>query len=149
MREVLWGVPEAAAEDSVPPGGLGRWRGLGNGASAKPDPSVQGHHRSAAAGDTGTPGNPRRGHLTVGLVPALRCCRRLKAAGPVARETPPEQTPLNPAPAAPALRFRCCWGIPWPPAGQAEGEGKGGVCRNELGRSRLLETNFTNDFCNN
>lgn len=33
--------------------------------------------------------------------------------------------------------------------GAGGGGGRGGVCRNERGRSRLLETNFTNDFCNN
>lgn len=29
------------------------------------------------------------------------------------------------------------------------GGGSGVVCQNERGRSCLLETNFTNDFCNN
>lgn len=33
--------------------------------------------------------------------------------------------------------------------GAGGGGGRGGVCRNERGGSRLLETNFTNDFCNN
>ena len=60
---------------------------------------------------------------------------------------PPAGAP-KPGLAAPTLGFRG-WGIPWAPAGQVEGEKEGGVCWNERGRSRLFETNFTNDFCNN
>lgn len=69
----------------------------------------------------------------------------------VAREIPTPVPPVGapkPRLAAPTLGFRG-WGIPWAPAGWAEGEKEGGVCRNERGRSRLLETNFTNEFCNN
>lgn len=43
----------------------------------------------------------------------------------------------------------CSWGSLEPRQGGHRGGGSGVVCQNERGRSCLLETNFTNDFCNN
>ena len=94
------------------------------------------------------PRRPTRGHLTLGLVPAFRCCRRLSGVGSVNLEGDPPARAPKPGLADPTLGFRG-WGIPWAPAWPAEGEKEAGVCRNERGRSCLLETNFTNDFCNN
>ena len=72
----------------------------------------------AAAGDIELGGAPWGGHLTFGTVPAVPC--RGLSCGP-SREGGPEQAPRNPVLAARTLSIRSL-GIPWAPAGQAEGE---------------------------
>lgn len=102
-------------------------------------------HQLAATGHIGTAGVPRGSYLTPGRVPDLSDSR-LGAVGPVTRETPSR------LPQTPRWRRQPCvfaaWGFRGLPRGRRRGR-KGGVCRNERGRSCLLETNFTNEFCNN
>lgn len=105
------------------------------GETAPRAPSVQ----DRPIGRVATPGMQRRGRFPLGTVPGV--------AGPVAGETP-SRLPQSPRRGAPAPSFHSL-GIPWAPAGPAAGGRRAGVCRNERGRSRLLETNFTNEFCNN
>lgn len=113
-----------------------------SGANLEQDPRTQGppagHWNPRQAG----PPNPWHGSCPPGSP--------LRVAGPVARSPPP--LPLNRLPQTQCWWLQPCvvtaWGFRGLPGGRCEGGG-GGVCRNERGWSRLLETNFTNDFCNN
>lgn len=94
-----------------------------SGESTQPDPSVQGPPVGCGWGiepQVSCAGGG--GHLTRYLVPTVPC--RGPSRG-FSCQGGPEQSPLNPPLKAPTLSFRSL-GIPWAPAGQAEGE-EGGV----------------------
>lgn len=91
-----------------------------------------------AAKDAGTAGGPLGPSNSFGLVPALRCCRRLSGVGLGPPRGDPQPAPLTRAGGSNSGFPQA--GDPWGFRGAGGGGERGGVCRNERGRSCLLET---------